>query len=161
MSRPTRVLWCATIGIIACAVSIPAGLILMERAERARQAAERARRAAAEPWRESADWSGTDIGGLPVLNTVEQVFLNDPPAPDVRRKHCEPFLSQLIGWSAVVDSVTPDGDGWSVAVSVSPRIRSRVTHTNAKTVETWHISADGRARCDSCESGGPYFVMRD
>jgi hypothetical protein len=126
---------------------------------------ERARRAADEPWRESPDWTGTQLTYCAAVpNTVLKAFQDDPPSPEVRRIQCGRFLApnakpRCVGWTANVESVTPDGDGWNVGLTVSPRIDG-IWYTNAKTVETWHVSAKGGARCDQCEFGGAFFVTR-
>jgi hypothetical protein len=160
MTRPTRVLAVASVAIAALGVSVPAGLFLMERAERAA-------RARIEPWRESPNWVGTCVSNvpIPIPALVRKAFEEDPPAPENRRSmfamHFGKTAYPCVGWQMNIEDVRPETDGWSVDLTAHVRLSPGRAFDFGKTTETWHVSRSGRARNVNCESDGVHILSVD
>lgn len=153
-------------GVAAVAISVAAGgfVVWSKQAERKARDVRRAALLAAEPWRDSDYWRGVSVfSQVSVPQPVWTVFENDPPAPEERKVLANKLSHlaggrRLIAWSASIDGVTPNPDGWETVVTIRPQLGGTAFSTS-KAVETWHVSKDGKARCLNCEAFDGLFMI--
>ena len=117
---------------------------------------------AAEPWRQSNDWSGTTVTSIvPMPQPVIAAFEVDPPSPEGRKTMFAFCLSPKTivdrrglckGWTASIDSVKANVSGWEVEITIAAK--TGVCYSDARTHETWQVSHFGRPRCIACKGSG-------
>lgn len=155
-----RIAWGAVVAVVVMAVGTFAGIEWTRRTVLAA-------RAAAEPWRETGKWRGTNLSSkIAVPQPVVTAFENDPPAPAERKSIFAAFLTprsqyRCEGWFGTIDDVSPNVDGWEVSITIRIKL-SGTAFQHTTVIEKWQVLKAGKARCAKCDIGsGPHFLTVD